>query len=195
MGTPDLFRPDHRIAARGARWRNDRHIARLRRWCTNFRVNSCGRAEHAVGSRQLVAERLGAPIGGRGALRRDSALLRHRLRGRATRRIARGRWWGWWGCLSRWRHWRRRSLSGCRAGRHHNCQDQNKRFSLHREQMLQCYRCSLPLAETGWRIWSTGPQDSLSAVAGRRRPASRPKTPDPEKTDVGANQPRQINEM
>src|SRR5450631_4920339 len=56
--TPGLFRPDRRIAARAAGRRNDRHIAWLRRWCANFRVNSCGRAEHAVGSRQFVAERL-----------------------------------------------------------------------------------------------------------------------------------------
>jgi hypothetical protein len=87
---PDLFLPDRRIAARAAGWRNDRHIATLRRWCANFRVNSCGRAEHAVGSRQFVAER----IGGRSGLRRDSALLRHRLCRRATRRIPRGRWRG-----------------------------------------------------------------------------------------------------
>jgi hypothetical protein len=90
--TLDLFRPHRRITARTAGWRNNRHIARLGRWCANFRVNSCGRAKHAVGSRQLVAERLGARIGGRGALRRDIALLRHRLRGRATRRIPGGRW-------------------------------------------------------------------------------------------------------
>ena len=122
-------------------WRNDRHIARFGCRCANFRVNSCRRAEYAVGSRQLVAEGLGARIGGRGALRRDGALLRHRLRGHATRRIPRGCWRG---CLSGWRHWRRRSLRGCGAGRHHNRQDQKKRFSLHRQQMLQCYRCSLP---------------------------------------------------
>ena len=100
--TPDLFRPDRRIAARAAGWRNDRHIARLGRWCANFRVNSCGRAEHAVGSCQFVAERLRSRVGGRGALRRDGALLRHRLRRRATRRIPRGRWRG---RLSRWRRW------------------------------------------------------------------------------------------
>ena len=140
---PDLFRPDRRIAARAAGWRNDRHIARLRRWCANFRVNSCGRAEHAVGSRQFVAERLRSRVGGRGALRRDGALLRHRLRRRATRRIPRGRWRG---RLSRWRRWRRRSLRGCRAGCHQSCQDQKKRLSLHGEQMLPRYRCSL-LAE------------------------------------------------
>jgi hypothetical protein len=141
--TPDLFRPDRRIATRAAGWRNDRHIARLRRWCANFRVNSCGRAEHAVGSRQFVAERLRSRVGGRGALRRDGALLRHRLRRRATRRIPRGRWRG---RLSRWRRWRRRSLRGCRAGCHQSCQDQKKRLSLHGEQMLPRCRCSL-LAE------------------------------------------------
>jgi hypothetical protein len=97
------------------------------------------RAEHAVGSRKLVAERLRSRVGGRSALRRDGALLRHRLRRRATRRISRGRWRG---RLSRWRRWRRRSLSGCRAGRHQSCQDQ-KRFSLHGEQMLPRCRCSL----------------------------------------------------
>jgi transposase len=40
---------------------DDRPWARIRsapRRCANFWVNSCGRAEHAVGSRQLVAERL-----------------------------------------------------------------------------------------------------------------------------------------
>jgi hypothetical protein len=136
--TPDLFRPDRRIAARAAGWRNDRHIARLRRWCANFRVNSGGRAEHAVGFRQFVAERLRSRVGSsRGALRRDGALLRHRLRRRATRR---GRWRG---RLSRWRLWHRRSLSGCRAGCHQSCQDQKKRFSLHGEQMLPRYHCSL----------------------------------------------------
>jgi hypothetical protein len=139
----ELFWPDRRIAARIAGWRNNRHVARLRRWCANFWVNSCGRAEHAVGSRQLVAERLGSRIGGRGALRRDGALLRHRLRRRATRRIPRGRWRG---RLSRWRRRRWRSLSGCRAGCHQSCQDQKKRFSLHGEQMPPRYRCS-PLAE------------------------------------------------
>jgi hypothetical protein len=70
-------------------------------------------------------------------------LLRHRLRRRATRRIPRGRWRG---RLSRWRRWRRRSLRGCRAGCHQSCQDQKKRLSLHGEQMLPRYRCSL-LAE------------------------------------------------
>jgi ribosomal protein L35 len=80
-------------------------------------------------------------VGGRGALRRDGALLRHRLRRRATRRIPRGRWRG---RLSRRRRWRRRSLSGCRAGCHQSCQEQKKRFSLHGEQMLPRYRCSLP---------------------------------------------------
>jgi hypothetical protein len=64
-------------------------------------------------------------------------LLRHRLRRRATRR---GRWRG---RLSRWRLWHRRSLSGCRAGCHQSCQDQKKRFSLHGEQMLPRYHCSL----------------------------------------------------
>ena len=118
--TPGLFRPDRRIAARAAGWRNDRHIACLRRWCANFRVNSCGRAEHTVGSCQLVAERLRLRIGGRGALRRDGALLRHRLRRRATRRIPRR----WRGRLSRWRRRRRRSLRSCRAGCHQSCQDQ-----------------------------------------------------------------------
>src|SRR5450432_1156679 len=141
--TPDLFRPDRRIAARAAGWRNDRHIARLGRWCANFRVNSCGRAEHAVGSREFVAERLRLRVGDRGALRRDGALLRHRLRRRATRRIPRGRWRG---RLSRWRRRRRRSLRGCRAGCHQSCQDQKKRLSLHGEQMLPRCRCSL-LAE------------------------------------------------
>jgi len=84
------------------------------------------------------------------------------LRRRATRRISRGRWRG---VLSRWRRWRRRSLSGCRAGRHQSCQDQKKRFSLHGEQMLP----RLPLfpagGETDWRIRSTGHQDSFSALA------------------------------
>jgi hypothetical protein len=106
-----------------------------------FRVNSCGRAEHAVGSRQFVAERLRSRVGCRGALRRDGALLRHRLRRRTTHRISRERW----RCrLSRWRRWRRQSLSGCRAGCHQSCQDQKKRFSLHGEQMLPRYRCSPP---------------------------------------------------
>jgi hypothetical protein len=153
--TPDLFRPDRRIAAMAAGWRNDRHIARLGRWCANFRVNSCGRAEHAVGSRQFVAERLRLR-GGRGALRRDGALLRHRLRRRATRRIPRGRWRG---RLSRWRRRRRRSLRGCRAGCHQSCQDQKKRLSLHGGQTLP----RLPLfpagGETDWRIRSTSSQD------------------------------------
>jgi hypothetical protein len=140
--TPDLFWPDRRIANRTARWRNDLHIARFRRRCANFRVNSRGRAEHAVGSRQLVAERLGSRISGLGALRRDGALLRHRLRRRATRYIPSGRWRG---RLSRWRRQRWRSLSCCRAGCHQSCQDQKKRFSLHEEQMPPRYRCS-PLA-------------------------------------------------
>ena len=161
---PDLFRPDRRIAARAAGRRNDRHIARLRRWCANFRVNSCGRAEHTVGSRQFVAERLRLRVGGRGALRRDGALLRHRLRRRATRRIPGGRWWG---RLSRWRRWRRRSLSACRAGRRQSCQDQKKRFSLHGEQMLPRYRCSLLAEETDWRIrLYRPPHDAFSVGAG-----------------------------
>src|SRR3984893_1817293 len=170
--TPDLFRPDRRIAARAAGWRNDRHIARLRRWCANFRVNSCGRAEHAVGSRQFVAERLRLLVGGRGALWRDGALLRHRLRRRATRRIARGRWRG---RLSRWRRRRRRRLRGCRAGCHQSCQDQKKRLSLHAVQMLTRHRCSILAEKTDWRTRSTGPQDSCSVVAALRIP-SRAKT-------------------
>jgi hypothetical protein len=154
-----------------AGWRNDRHIARLGRWCANFRVNSCGRAEHAVGSRQFVAERLRLR-GGRGALRRDGALLRHRLRRRAARRIPRGRWRG---RLSRWRRRRRLSLRGCRAGCHQSCQDQKKRLSLHGEQMLPRHRCSILAEKTDWRIRSTGPQDSFSVVAALRT-ASRAKT-------------------
>jgi hypothetical protein len=90
-------------------------------------------------------------VGGRGALRRDGALLRHRLRRRATRRIPRGRWRG---RLSRWRRRRRRSLRGCRAGCHQSCQDQKKRLSLHGKQMLPRYRCSLPAGETDWSIRS-----------------------------------------
>jgi hypothetical protein len=164
---PDLFRPDRRIAARTAGWRNDRHIAGLRRWCANFRVNSCGRAEHAVGSRQLVAERLRLRIGSRGALRRDSALLRHRLRRRATRRIPGGRWWG---RLSRWRRWRRRSLSACRAGRRQSCQDQKKRFSLHGKQMLPRYRSSLLLAEKRLAYRSAGLQEQ--PLTAQNAPAS-----------------------
>jgi hypothetical protein len=152
--TPDLFRPDRRIAARAAGWRNDRHIARLGRWRANFRVNSCGRAEHAVGSRQFVAERLRLLVGGRGALRRDGALLLLRLRRRATRRIPRGRWRG---RLSRWRSRRRRSLRGCRAGCHQRCQDQKKRLSLHGEQMLPRHRCSILAEKTDRCIRSTGP--------------------------------------
>ena len=150
-----LFWPDRRITARTARWRNDRHIARLRRWCANFRVNSCGRAQHAIGFRQLVAERLRSRVGSRGALRFDGALLRHRLRRRATRRIPRGRLRG---RLSRWCRWRGRIPSGCPARCHQSCRDHRKPFSLHEEQMLPRYRCSLLLEETDWRLRSTGPQ-------------------------------------
>jgi hypothetical protein len=165
---PDLFRPDRRIAARAAGRRNDRHIARLRRWCANFRVNSCGRAEHTVGSCQLVAERLRPRVGGRGALRRDGALLRYRLRRRATRRIPRGRWRG---RLSRWRRWRRRSLSGRRAGPRQSCHDQKKRFFLHGEQMLPRYRCSLlagkRLADSVYRPSGFGFRGSRAWTASR----------------------------
>ena len=140
---PNLFRPDRRIAARAAGWRNDRHIARFRRWCAHFRVDARGWTKHAVGSCQFVAERLRSRVAGRGVLRRDGALFRHRLRRRATRRIPRGHWQG---RLSRWRRRRRRSLGSCRAGCHKSCQDQKKRFSLHGEQMLPRYRCS-PRAE------------------------------------------------
>jgi hypothetical protein len=42
--------------------------------------------------------------------------------------------------------------------------------------MLPCYRCSLPLAETDWRIWSTGPQDTLYVVA-EHPPVLPPDTP------------------
>jgi hypothetical protein len=101
-------------------------------------------------------------VGGRGALRRDGALLRHRLRRRATRRIPRGRWRG---RLSRWRRRRRRSLRGCRAGCHQSCQDQKKRLSLHGEKMLPCHRCSILAEKTDWRIRPTGPQDSFSVVS------------------------------
>jgi hypothetical protein len=164
--TPDLFRPDRRIAAGAAGWRNDRRIARLRRWCANFRVNSCGRAEHAVGSRQFVAERLRSRVGGRGALRRAGALLRHRLRRRATRCIPRGRWRS---RLSRWRRWRRRSLRRCRARCHQSCQDQ-KRLSLHGEQTLPRYRCSL-LAEKPTGVFGLPAlRISFSAVAGVGQP-------------------------
>jgi hypothetical protein len=159
--TPDLFRPDRRIAARAAGWRNDRHIARLRRRCANFWVNSCGRAEHAVGSRQFVAERLRSRVGGRGTLRRDGALLRHRLRRRATCRIPRGRWRD---RLSRWRRWRRRSLRDCRAGCHQSCQDQMKRLSLHEKQMLPRHRCSMLAEKTDWRIRSTGHRERVFAA-------------------------------
>jgi hypothetical protein len=155
-----LFRPDRRIAARAAG--GMKHIARLRCWGANFRVNSCGRAEDAVGSRQLVAERLRSRVGGRGALRRNGALFRHRLCRSATRRTSRGRWRG---RLSRWRRLGRRSLSGCRAGCHQNCQDQKKRFSLHGEQMLPCCRCSLLgrnlLAYSVYRVRLTAPDQSF----------------------------------
>jgi hypothetical protein len=81
-------------------------------------------------------------------------LLRHRLRRRATRCIARGRWRG---RLSRWRRWRRRSLRGCRAGCHQSCQDQKKRLSLHGEQTLPRYPLFPAGRETYWRIRSTRP--------------------------------------
>jgi hypothetical protein len=110
-------------------------------------------------------------VGGRGALRRDGALLRHRLRRRATRRIPRGRWRG---RLSRWRRRCRRSLRGCRAGCHQSCQDQRKRLSLHGEKMLPRHRCSILAEKTDWRTRSTGPQDSCRipsrAKTRQRRP-------------------------
>jgi hypothetical protein len=106
-------------------------------------------------------------IGSRGALRRDSALLRHRLRRRATRRIPRGRWRG---RLSRWRRWRRRSLSACRAGRRQSCQDQKKRFSLHGKQMLPRYRSSLLLAEKRLAYRSAGLQEQ--PLTAQNAPAS-----------------------
>ena len=104
----------------------------------------------------------------RGALRRDGALLRHRLRRRATRRIPRGRWRG---RLSRWRRWRRRSLGGCRAGCHQSCQDQKKRFSLHGEQILPRYHCSPP-ARNRLVFGLPALRIRFSVVAGQNAPAA-----------------------
>jgi hypothetical protein len=99
-------------------------------------------------------------------------LLRHRLRRRATLRIPRGRWRG---RLSRWRRWRRRSLSGCRAGCHQSCQHQKKRFSLHGEQMLPRYRCSM-LAEKPTGVFGLPVLRIRFPRGGRAPEASRTKT-------------------
>jgi hypothetical protein len=108
-----------------------------------------------------------APLAGRWP-RRDGVLLRHRLRRRTTRRISRGRL----RCrLSRWRRWRRRSLSGCRAGCHQSCQDQKKRFSLHGEQILPRYRCSPP-AQNRLVFGLPALRIRFSVVAGQNAPAA-----------------------
>ena len=56
-----LFRP-HRLVAAGAAGRRDhRRLAGIRRRRTHFGIDACGRAQHAVGLRELLAERRPMP--------------------------------------------------------------------------------------------------------------------------------------
>ena len=73
-----LFRPDVGIAAGAAGRRNHRRVAGIGRRRADFRIDARRRAQHAVGLRQFVAERLGAPARSscpaRGACRRGAHL-------------------------------------------------------------------------------------------------------------------------
>jgi len=77
-----LFRPDRRIAARAAGWRNDRHIARLRASVREF-LGQLLWAGQSTPSDLVSLSLSGSARGsvGRGTLRRDGALLRHRCVG------------------------------------------------------------------------------------------------------------------
>ena len=111
---PRLFRPDAGIAAGAAGRRYHRRVAGIGCRCANFRVNAGWRAQHAIGFRQFVAERL-CPLARGRAVRRDGALRRYPLHRRAVV-CARGRW----RCrLGRWRRRRRRGLCARRPGRGH----------------------------------------------------------------------------
>ena len=88
-----LFRPDRGVAAGAAGGRDDGHAAvRARRGGVHVRIDAGGRAEHAVGFGEFVAERFpglagGGAVGHGGAVR---AVLRGAV-GRALRGWRRGR--------------------------------------------------------------------------------------------------------
>ena len=92
-----LFRPYRRIAAGAAGRRNHGCLAGIRRGRADLGIDAGGRAQHAVGFGELVAERLAALAGGL-AVRRGAGALLHRraIRGAIWRRrrglLRRGRW-------------------------------------------------------------------------------------------------------
>jgi hypothetical protein len=105
-----LFWPHRGIAAGAAGRRDHGRIAGVGRRRADCRINPHGRAQHAIGSRKLVAKRLRA-LPGRSALRRDAA-LRSRFRRRAIIGATQRRRCGLgWRC-----DWCRRCLSKCCAG-------------------------------------------------------------------------------
>src|SRR5665213_3651660 len=53
----ELFRLYGRIAARRARWRDHGHRAALRGRRFDLRIHSRRRADHAIGARELIAQR------------------------------------------------------------------------------------------------------------------------------------------
>jgi hypothetical protein len=106
-----LFRSDIGIAAGASGRRDYRCVAGIGRRRMHLRIDACGRAQHTVGPRQFVAERLAGFPGCR-------ALRGHRaISGRGRHRRAftgvRGRWRGGL-CRRRRRQWRR--LGAGRAG-------------------------------------------------------------------------------
>jgi hypothetical protein len=123
-----LFRPQRGIAAGAAGRRDHGRIAGVGRRRADCRVDARGRAQHAVGSRQLVAKRLGALAGG-AASRRDTA-LRSRFGRRAIIGAARGRRRG----LGRRCDGCRRCLRECGAGQRDQRAGEKERRSGHGEE-------------------------------------------------------------
>ena len=120
VGTRDLFPPDRRISTRAA---GGGMTGILPVSGVGARISG----STPVGGQNTPSDL--ASLSPRGSARGSVAVVPcgaivpccgHRLRRRATRCIPSGRWRG---RLSRWRRWRRRSLSGCRAGCRQSCHD------------------------------------------------------------------------
>ena len=82
-GRVDLFRLNARIAARGSRWRNDRHAAPANHWCRDAWVDAGRRADHPFRFGKSIAQR---PVArGFVGARRARTLIRRLRNGRGSR--------------------------------------------------------------------------------------------------------------
>lgn len=121
--TVRLFRPYRRVAAGAAGRRDHRGPAGIRRGCAYLGIDASRRTQHAVGLRELLAERLAALAGGSPV---GHARLRPLLHRRAVRRAG-----------GRRRHGLR--CGGCRGRRR-----LRKRGTCGSEQQGSDEKCAVP---------------------------------------------------